>query len=48
MEEFVGIAYLLTGGALTFFGVLLGGGIVKSMTKESEREADERAVHKKL
>jgi len=40
VEGFVGIAYLLTGGALMFFGVLLGGGIVKSMSKE-EKATDE-------
>lgn len=34
MEGLLGIAYLLTGGALVFIGVLLGGGIVKSMSQE--------------
>ena len=39
MEGLLGVTYLLTGGALVFIGVLLGGGMAKAMmTKEEKSE----------
>lgn len=41
MESLIGVAYLLTGGALVFFGALLGGGMVKSMVNDKKEATDE-------